>query len=99
MGLFLRCRLRDFGRDTSGTIALMAGFFFLIMIGVTALAIDVGSLYFERRVLQGGADLAAIAGAGDIARAEERVEATLAANQVLADYEVERGVCPTMRCA
>ncbi|MHC5652592.1 TadG family pilus assembly protein [Stappia sp. ICDLI1TA098] len=91
MGLSLRRRLRDFSRDTSGTIALMAGFFFLLMIGVTALAIDVGSLYFERRVLQGGADLAAIAGAGDIARAEERVEATLAANQVLADYEVVRG--------
>lgn len=84
--------LRCLCRDETGSVAIMAGFFFVMLAGLAALAIDVGSLYLERRVLQGVSDLAAIAGAGDIERAEERVEATLAANDIEADYQVVRGL-------
>jgi uncharacterized membrane protein len=82
---------RGFRRDERGSVAIMAGLFFVMIAGLAALAIDIGSLYLERRVLQGVSDLAAIAGAGDIEQAEQRVEATLAANGVEADYEVVRG--------
>jgi len=45
-----------------------------------ALAIDIGSLYLERRTAQGAADLAALAAARDLDRAERAARATLAAN-------------------
>ena len=56
-----------------------------------ALAIDVGSLYTERRTLQGVADLAAMAGAGTIDSAEQAVAATLRANGQTAEFTVVRG--------
>lgn len=84
--------LRDFRGDEKGSVAIMAGLFFVMCAGLLAFAVDIGSLYLERRVLQGVSDLAAIAGAGDIERAEQRVEDTLAANGVAAEYDVVRGL-------
>jgi uncharacterized membrane protein len=77
--------------DRAGSVAIMTGFFFFVMMGLLAIAIDMASLYLERRSLQGVADIAAVAGASDIARAEEAVAATLAANQVDARYTIVRG--------
>ncbi|MCC7251238.1 pilus assembly protein TadG-related protein [Hyphomicrobium sp.] len=54
--------------------------FLTIAVSLCALAIDMGSLYLERRTVQGAADLAAIAAARDLDRAEAAARATLAAN-------------------
>lgn len=80
-----------FCRNRDGSIAIMTGFFFFVMMGLAAIAIDMASLYLERRTLQGVADIAAVAGASDIPRAEAAVAATLAANDMDARYTVVRG--------
>lgn len=83
--------ISGFSRNRDGSIAIMTGFFFFVMMGLLAIAIDMASLYLERRTLQGVADIAAVAGASDIPRAEAAVAATLAANDVDARYTVVRG--------
>ncbi|MFC3077163.1 TadG family pilus assembly protein [Phenylobacterium terrae] len=51
-----------------------------LLMGVSALAVDLGSVYLQTRKLQGMADLAAIAAARDLANAQAAAEATVAAN-------------------
>ena len=65
--------ISGFSRNRDGSIAIMTGFFFFVMMGLLAIAIDMASLYLERRTLQGVADIAAVAGASDIPRALERM--------------------------
>lgn len=74
-----------------GTISIMAGLAFVLLAGLAAFAVDIGSLYLERRHLQGASDLAAIAGAADIDNAETVVARALAANGVAARADVTRG--------
>lgn len=83
--------LVSLARDRNGSVAIVTAFFFAVIVGALALAVDVGSLFLERRTLQGTADLAAVAGASDISRAEAAVAATLQANGVEADFTVIRG--------
>ena len=73
---------RRFSRNQSGTIIIMAAALMPVLLGATALAVDVGALYLERRQAQGAADLAAIAGAADLDRAQSAVEATLQVNGI-----------------
>ena len=77
-----RARLAAFRRDDRGGIAIISCAFFMVAIGASALAIDVGSLYLEKRRAQGVTDLAAMAAAGDLAHAEAAARATLIANNV-----------------
>jgi tight adherence protein G len=56
-----------------------------MLIGAVALAVDVGSLYLERRQAQGAADLGAIAGAGDITNYQTAATKTIAANKLTYD--------------
>lgn len=63
----------------SGSISPMAALVMTATIGFGALAVDVGSFYFNRRALQGVADLAALAAAEAISPAYTR-----AANQQIA---------------
>lgn len=58
-------RLRE-GED--GAVAVMVAVLLVVMLGMAALAVDVGHLYQERRELQNGADAAALAIAEDCAR-------------------------------
>ncbi|WP_417769540.1 pilus assembly protein TadG-related protein [Stappia sp.] len=87
----LRKLFLSLARDRQGSVAMITAFFFAVIIGALALAVDVGALFLERRTLQGTADLAAVAGASDIPRAEAAVAATLEANGVDADFTVIRG--------
>lgn len=87
----LRKLLISLARDREGSVAMITAFFFAVLMGALALAVDVGALFLERRTLQGTADLAAVAGASDISRAEAAVAATLQANGVEADFTVIRG--------
>lgn len=66
--------------NRDGGIAVILALFMMVCVSLCALAVDVGSLYLERRTVQGAADLAAIAAAGDLQRAEAAARATLAAN-------------------
>jgi len=75
-----RARLRAFGRDTRGGISIMAAFGLTMLIGSAALAVDVGSLYLDRRKLQGIADAAALAAAGHPGEERAAAERIIAAN-------------------
>jgi uncharacterized membrane protein len=67
-------------RDRDGAVGIMLALFLSVCVSLTALAIDMGSLYLERRTLQGAADLAAVAAASDLTHAEAAARATLKAN-------------------
>lgn len=71
-----------FVRDRAGSIAILSAAMLPVAIGALALAVDMGSLYLERRQAQSVADLAALAGAADIEQAEAAVAATLQANGI-----------------
>lgn len=89
-----------------GTIAIVMALFLMVCVSLSAIAIDMGSLYLERRTAQGAADLAAMAAAADLDRAEEAARATLAANGmgdvralsvVKGRYEGDGAVAPNVR--
>lgn len=82
---------RTLVRDKNGSIAIMSAAAMAACLGAAALAVDAGSLYTERRKLQGVADLAAIAAASDLANADRAVAATLHANDVDASFQVILG--------
>lgn len=65
--------------DQAASISPMAALVLTATIGFGALSVDVGSFYFNRRALQGAADLAALAAAEAISPGY-----TLAANQQIA---------------
>lgn len=97
------CKLRD---EQDGSIAVMSALFMTVCMGVSALAIDFGLLYLDRRTAQGAVDLAAIAAAGQIDNARARAEDVLAANGfghadevgvVLGSYSAAPEVSPGQR--
>ncbi len=69
-----------FCKDRTGSIGMILALFLTLSVGIGAIAVDIGSLYLERRTVQGATDLAAIAAAGDIDRADTAARATLVAN-------------------
>lgn len=100
-----RCMARMVS-DAGGGVAVVLALFMVVSVSLCAIAIDMGSLYLERRTLQGAADLAAIAAAGDLDRAEAAARATLTANGlgevhalsvVKGRYEPAREVAPEAR--
>lgn len=76
----LRRRMVSMASDVGGGVAVVLALFMIVSVSLCAIAIDMGSLYLERRTVQGAADLAAIAAAGDLDRAEGAARATLSAN-------------------
>ena len=76
---FFSKRLRA---DEGGNIAIISAAFMLVAVAACAFAVDLGSLYLQRRTEQGAVDLAAIAAAADLSRPEAAARATLAANGV-----------------
>lgn len=68
-----------FLKNTRGNIAVMGAVILPVMVMFAAFGVDEGSLYYERRTLQGATDIAAIVAAANIGKAE------LAANKALAD--------------
>ena len=62
----------DDERNTEhGGVAVTVAIMLVVLIGVGALVLDVGNLYWERRQLQNGADAAALAAAQDFAGGED----------------------------
>lgn len=71
---------RRFPGARDGQFAMMTAIMMPVALVLAAVAVDTGSLYLERRQAQGLADLAAIAAAANIDRADEAVRLVLADN-------------------
>ena len=69
-----------FGRDQRGAMAIIVALAFPMLLGLGAVAVDLGSVYLTTRHLQGVADMAAMAAANDLAHASAAAQATTAAN-------------------
>lgn len=67
-------------RDERGGVAVMTAVFGGLLCVLAALAVDVGSIALKARQIQGTADLAAMAAAHDLPRAEAAARATASAN-------------------
>ncbi|WP_233247554.1 pilus assembly protein TadG-related protein [Caulobacter endophyticus] len=85
--------LRHWLRNQEGGVAIIAAAALTGGVGLAAMAVDLGSVYLQARRLQGVADLAALAAAGDIARAQAAADATVEINPVggAVTAEVARG--------
>lgn len=75
-----RHRLRSLLRSEDGTVAVISAVVMTAMIGFAAIAVDVGSIHYDSRRLQGAADLAAIAAASNTANATEAARSTFTDN-------------------
>src|SRR3546814_7197064 len=73
-------RLPSLCRDTRGGISMLTAFALTMLIGSAALAVDIGSLYLDRRKPQGIADAAALAAAGRPGEEQAAAERIIAAN-------------------
>ena len=70
------------GSNRSGNIATIAALAMPVVIGATALAVDIGNLTLERRELQHHADLAAIVAASALHDPVAAVEDYVATNRL-----------------
>jgi uncharacterized membrane protein len=61
--------MRRLWRDRRGSVAVLTALSFSLILGVTVLAIDFGSIFFESRRLQGAADAAALTAATNLSSA------------------------------
>jgi uncharacterized membrane protein len=75
-----RQKLRSLRRSEDGTVAIISAIVMTVMIGFAAIAVDVGSIHYDSRRLQGAADLAAIAAASNIANATQAASSTFTDN-------------------
>ncbi|MGE3930633.1 MAG: pilus assembly protein TadG-related protein [Hyphomonadaceae bacterium] len=73
-------RLKPFLRAEAGAISMLTALSGVAVIGFAGLATDVGAVYFETRRLQGAADLAALAAAQHLGRAQRLATETARAN-------------------
>lgn len=85
---------RRFITDERGNIAIMGAVSLLLVIGCTALGVDVGTIFADKRRTQSAADLAAIVAASDLTNASRAAAATVAKNNYPPDslVAVEPGV-------
>jgi len=74
--------MRHWLRNQDGGVAIIAAAALTGGVGLAAMAVDLGSVYLQSRRLQGVADLAALAAAGDIARAQAAANATVEVNPI-----------------
>jgi uncharacterized membrane protein len=72
--------MRAFAGDQRGSVAVLTALSCIVIIGVAALAIDVGKVFVDRRKAQATADLAAIAAASDLTNAMLAARATTGQN-------------------
>ncbi|MGE0827755.1 MAG: pilus assembly protein TadG-related protein [Hyphomonadaceae bacterium] len=81
--------LARFARAREGATAVLVSLSATGLIGATALATDVGFVYFKSRELQGLADLAALSAARDLRQAQRLAEETVGANRWGGEVAVE----------
>jgi Flp pilus assembly pilin Flp len=82
--------IRRLARDESGAVAVIFAIVFLVIVGVAALAVDVGYWYTAKRQLQSAADAAALAGCNELAQAA----GDTAVRNTAADYAARNFTAP-----
>ena len=75
-----RHKLGSLSRSEDGTIAVISAIAMTVVIGFAAIAVDVGSIHFDNRRLQGATDLAAIAAASNTTKATDAARSTFTDN-------------------
>jgi hypothetical protein len=65
----LRRNITSIFKDERGNVFILTALFLVVLLGMTVFAVDVGSLYLNRRQVVNAADSAAMAGAQEIVRA------------------------------
>ncbi len=73
-------KITDFRRDERGGAAILFAISLVALLGFGAMAVDVGSFFYEKRKLQTANDLAALAAASDIPRAQAAAQASAGKN-------------------
>lgn len=73
-------RLRNFAGNQRGGAAILFAVSATVLIGFGAMAVDVGNFFYEKRKLQTANDLAALAAASDLPRAQAAARASSAQN-------------------
>ena len=71
-----------FGNHEDGSITLMAALFLGIILAGAGLALDTGSLRLEKQTAQSAVDLAAIAAASNLDKAQAAANGSIAANKI-----------------
>jgi uncharacterized membrane protein len=90
---YARILLASFARDRRGAVAILSALLMTALVGFTALGVDVGAVYLDRRKAQSVADLAALAAASNIANADAAAGDTIARNRLRdAAYKLEYGI-------
>lgn len=92
--------------NQDGGVAVITAIMLTVLLWCTAIAVDVGSLYLERRTAQGAVDLAAIAAARNIEDASRAAKLTLEDNGIAnirqlvvtpGNYRADTAVDPSQR--
>jgi uncharacterized membrane protein len=100
-------RIQCFLRDRRASVAVSSALLISVVVGVAAIAVDVGTVFVDRRKAQNVVDLAAIAAVSDLVNAEKAAGATIMRNK-LADtaftisygtYSPDPSVAPSKRFA
>lgn len=73
-------RLRNFAGDQRGGTAILFAVSATVLFGFGAMAVDVGNFFYEKRKLQTANDLAALAAASDLPRAQAAAGASTVQN-------------------
>lgn len=81
--------LCDFADCQQGTIAIVSAVLLTVIMGSSALGVDLASVYFQKRIAQGVVDLAAMNAASHPDRADEAVAATIDANRLAGVHRIE----------
>jgi uncharacterized membrane protein len=100
--------IRRLARDTAGGVGLIVAAAMPVLIGATALAVDLGAAMVQTRQLQGAADAAALAAAGDPAHgqalaaaqvASSGMRGTITTDATSGQYDTTPGIDPARRFA
>ena len=85
--------MRRFGADERGNFAMISAGLMTLMIGCAGLAIDLGTIFADRRKTQSTADLAAIVAAANLSNPVNAATATVTQNNYPASalVKVETG--------
>jgi uncharacterized membrane protein len=81
----MNCSFKAFAKNERGGAALLFAAGIFVLFGFGAMAVDVGSFFYEKRRQQTANDLAALAAAADLPRAKAAAQATAGSNGYPAD--------------
>ncbi|SFI76715.1 Uncharacterized membrane protein [Bosea sp. OK403] len=76
----MNCSFKAFAKNERGGAALLFAAGIFVLFGFGAMAVDVGSFFYEKRRQQTANDLAALAAAADLPRATAAAQATAGSN-------------------